>query len=116
MLTLLNYLRMYRKRSGLTQDEVGYLLGCANGSKVSRYEQRKRTPTLETALAYEAIFRVPVRDLFAGVFAAIERKTLKRIGRLGGKLSARVETPIIRAKLETLATAIRASRQSQKER
>lgn len=104
---LTHYLRTYRKRRGLTQDEVAYLLGLVNGSKVSRYERYKRLPTLETALAYEVIFRVSVRDLFAGLFGRIEKKILKRVGRLGKQLLARPETPLVNAKLEALAVTLR---------
>ncbi len=83
---LKNYLRMYRKKAALTQVEIAYLLGCKDGARVSRYERFKSLPTLETALAYEAIFRIPVRDLFAGVFEEVERKTLRRIERMAGIL------------------------------
>jgi DNA-binding XRE family transcriptional regulator len=107
---LTNYLRMHRKRSGLTQDEVGYLLGCVNGSKVSRYERYRRIPNLETALTYEAIFRIPVRDLFAGHFAEVEKKMLKRVGRLGRTLLAKPETPLVNAKLGALAVTLRGDR------
>jgi transcriptional regulator with XRE-family HTH domain len=112
MSRLTNYLRMYRKRSGLTQDEVGYLLGRVNGSKVSRYEHNGRIPNLETALAYEVIFRIPVRDLFAGLFGEVEKRILKRVGRLGKKLLPKPETPLVNAKLEALAVTLRGNRAS----
>src|SRR5207245_9679485 len=67
-----NYLLTHRKRSSLTQREVAFLLGCRHKTKVSDYEQRTRRPVLETALAYEAVFGVPVRDLFAGMFDEVE--------------------------------------------
>ena len=51
-----NYVRTYRKRSGLTQREVAFLVGCRNGAQVSRYEKRRRLPPLRTALACEAAF------------------------------------------------------------
>src|SRR6266852_154317 len=88
-----NYLRSYRKQSGLTQDEVGFLLGRRNGAQVSRYEKRHRLPPLETALACEAIFGVPVSELFAGVRQAVGRDILKR--RL--ELRARLHTKTPRA-------------------
>lgn len=69
--SLQNYLRMYRKRAGLSQDEVAFLLGVKSGAKVSRYERRRRVPPLETALAYEAIFRIPVRELFLGTYEQV---------------------------------------------
>jgi len=62
-----NYLRAHRKQSGLSQDEVAFLLGCESGSLLSRYEKRRRLPSRETALACEAVFGVPVAELFAGV-------------------------------------------------
>jgi transcriptional regulator with XRE-family HTH domain len=43
------------------------------GSKVSRYERFARTPSLATALTYEAIFGVPAREFFAGVYQRAER-------------------------------------------
>jgi DNA-binding XRE family transcriptional regulator len=46
-----NYLVMYRKRAGFSQDEVAYLLGAQSGSMNCRYERFKRKPSLEAALA-----------------------------------------------------------------
>ena len=66
--TLQTYVRSYRRRSGLTQSELGFLLGCQDESKVSRYERCARLPTLENAFAYEAVFGAPTRQLFAGVY------------------------------------------------
>src|SRR5437660_10555182 len=64
---LQNYLRTYRRKSGLTQQEVAFLLGRKNGAQLSRYEKRQHLPPLRTALACEAIFHVPVAELFGGV-------------------------------------------------
>jgi transcriptional regulator with XRE-family HTH domain len=63
-----NRLRSYRRRSGLTQRELAYLLGQQKESQVSRYESRKILPSLETALGCEAIFGVPVAELFPGSY------------------------------------------------
>src|SRR3989442_15204812 len=81
-----NYLRTYRKRSGLSQKEMAFLLGCREESKVSRYERRVRLPNLQTALAYRVIFGVPVHDLFAGIFEKVEKVTVKRAQLLAQKL------------------------------
>ena len=50
-----------------------------DGTKASRYERFARIPSLETALAYEVIFGVPVRELFAGVYERAERATARRV-------------------------------------
>ena len=77
-----NYIVTHRKRSGLSQREVAFLLGCQSGTKVSRYELFRRKPTLEGALACEVVFGVSVRELFAGVYQKVERGVVRRARRL----------------------------------
>src|SRR5207245_5960688 len=97
-----NYLKTYRKRAGLSQDEVAFLLGCRSGAKVSRYERLARRPSLETAFAYEAVFGVPARELFAGVFEKVEGQIKKRARVLAGKLGVTETDRTIRRKLASL--------------
>ena len=68
----------YRKRSALTQKDVACLLGVTSASKVSRYERFTREPGFYTALAYEAIFRRPVSELFPGLYQKIEAEVRAR--------------------------------------
>lgn len=81
---LSNYLRANRKRLGLSQEEVAFLLGSESGAKVCRYEQLVRDPGLETALAFEAVFQKSVSELFPGLWrkiseeVALRAKTLAR--------------------------------------
>jgi transcriptional regulator with XRE-family HTH domain len=81
-----NYLRMHRRRSGLTQREIGFLFGCKDGATLSRYERRKRLPSLRIAIACGAIFKIPVTELFPGVREEVDRDLASRIGRLGADL------------------------------
>lgn len=64
-------LRAYRRRAGLTQHDLGVILGYSDAGEVSRHERAKTIPPLITALAYEAVFRVPVSALFPDVRADI---------------------------------------------
>lgn len=73
-----NYVRTQRLRAGLSQSDLAFLLGCHSSSKVSRYEQLKRTPSFEAALACQAVFRVPVVDLFPGTYTLVERQVKRR--------------------------------------
>jgi transcriptional regulator with XRE-family HTH domain len=75
---LQNYVRSHRKRFGLTQDETAFLLGLNGGAKVSRYETFQGVPSLKTALALQALFGVPVAELFAGMYEQVEKETSKR--------------------------------------
>ena len=43
-----------------------------------RDESLAREPSLQTALAYEAIYGRPVRELFAGLYEQIERDVAER--------------------------------------
>jgi transcriptional regulator with XRE-family HTH domain len=101
-----NYLRTNRKQSGLTQQEVAFLLGCENGAQVSRYEKRRRLPPLETALACEAIFGIPISELFAGVRQSvgkdIEKRTLELRARLQAKTPTGSDAQVIAHKLRWL--------------
>jgi transcriptional regulator with XRE-family HTH domain len=81
MAPLPNYLRTNRKRLLLSQEEVAFLLGVNGpdrGIKVSRDENDARLPTLETALAYEAIYGTPVRELYAGLYEQAEQEVAER--------------------------------------
>ena len=86
MASLSNYLRTHRKRLAFSQEEVAFLLG-VNGTdkatKVSRDENSAREPSLQSALAYEAIYGTPVRELFAGLYEQVEEKVAERAKLLG---------------------------------
>jgi transcriptional regulator with XRE-family HTH domain len=73
-----NYLRTYRKRSGLSQDEVAFLSGCQTGTKVSRYE------------------------LFAGAYQKVEKKIINRAQLLARKLNRATPNRMATRKLEIL--------------
>ena len=81
MKSLPNYLKSQRKHLSLSQEEVGFLLGIAGmnkGNKVCRDENFTRVPSLQDALAYEAIYDRPVRELFAGLYQQAEQEVAAR--------------------------------------
>ncbi len=89
-----NHLRRYRKRRALTQEEIAFLLGARCGTKVSRFERSVRPPSLQTALAYQAIFGVPVHELFPGEF----QEAVTTVQGRAGQLSRRLELQADRSK------------------
>lgn len=99
---LKNYLRTYRKRTGLSQDEVAFLLGCHSGTLVSRYERFARNPRLETTLAYEVVLGTPARELFAGISQKVELRTFRRARLLARKLSEAKQDRMTGRKIEIL--------------
>ena len=82
-----HYLRACRKRSGLSQRDVGYLLGAKSRAQVSRYE-RRHAPPLRTALAFEALFGAPVSEIFAGMREVVEKELSRRVRELALDLRA----------------------------
>jgi transcriptional regulator with XRE-family HTH domain len=98
-----NYLKMFRRRSGLTQHEVARLLGCRSGSKVGRYELSRRKPTFETMLGYEVVFRVTLAHLFAGDYRHFLTRARKRARAIKRELvGTEPMTPLTKRKIEFL--------------
>ena len=83
---LVNYVRARRKKAGLSQRDLAFLLGYNKGGAVSRHELFRSVPPLIMALAYEVIFQTPIDELFPGlqetVEAAIERQITEFESRL----------------------------------
>ena len=102
-----NYLRANRKRLALSQDEVAFLLGAQSGAKVCRYERFVREPTLETALAYQAIFKRSVSELFGGLYQKVEGEVTERAKILAERKDGKSnrETTRKREAIAELATA-----------
>jgi transcriptional regulator with XRE-family HTH domain len=103
---LSNYLRANRKRLALSQDEVAFLLGTQSGAKVCRYEKFIREPSLETALACEAIFKRSVSELFPGLYQKVERDVAARARALVEKTDRRKPTRQTARKREALAALV----------
>ena len=97
-----HYLRTHRKRIDLSQDELAWLMGCQSGSKVSRHERSEDKPALENVLAYEIIFRLPAREIFAGIFEAVQLVVHRRVGELTRRLERANASPRMAAKLAAL--------------
>jgi DNA-binding XRE family transcriptional regulator len=89
---LQNYLRTYRRRSFLSQDEVAFLLGAKTGTRVTRHEGANRIPKMETALGYEVLFGVPLRELFASEAHKVETIIRQRLPELIRKAEEKGES------------------------
>jgi DNA-binding XRE family transcriptional regulator len=110
---LLNYLLSYRKRSALSQVDVAFLLGVHSSAKVCKHERFTQEPSLQTALAYEAIYRKPVSELFPGLFEKVQAEVKARAGTMEHMTFARNSAPIAKRKRETIATITRIGNRQQ---
>ncbi len=73
-----NRLWLTRKRRGLKQKQVAYLLNHRNVDQISRYENSSRTPTLQAALKLEIILGVPLRLLFTDLHEQLRAEIKER--------------------------------------
>lgn len=99
---LQNYILTYRKRYGLTQKDLAFLLGIKDSAKISKYEKFQQLPSLETALACQALFNIPVAELFAGIYEQVEKKTSKQAGILQRKMQKAKSNRVSARKAEFL--------------
>ena len=73
---LSNYLRTERMSAGLSQRELGELLGLSRSS-ISKMEN-EQSPTMTLMIAIEIVFHHPAREMFPDMFYAIEHGILMR--------------------------------------
>jgi transcriptional regulator with XRE-family HTH domain len=79
-------IRTLRKRSGLSQKELAHILGFRSEVAISRHERSDSVPDLLTALGYEAIFRVPVSELFPGLYETVAMGIEERLAKIESEL------------------------------
>jgi DNA-binding XRE family transcriptional regulator len=84
-----NYLRAHRRRSGLSQRELGILVGYGHGHVVSKHERSTSAPPLLIALAYEIVFEVPVGQLFTGFRSVVMESVARNMQDLKADLESR---------------------------
>lgn len=99
-----NYLRTFRKRSGLSQKEVAFLLGCEYGTNISRYERNQRLPTLKTVLTLELIYQSESKHLFEGIYHSLAYQLKNRTAILERQIKKQPTSPPLIHKLESLKT------------
>jgi transcriptional regulator with XRE-family HTH domain len=74
-------LRTQRRGWALTQRELAILLGGRSPTHIARIEAGKRVPSIEIALACQALFGIPPEVLFPNVYSEIEERLMERIYR-----------------------------------
>src|SRR5690242_6141144 len=77
-----NYLRVYRKRSPLTQGDIAYLMNLPDYSSISRYEKGQRSPSIEMLLVYHHLFNESIEIFFEPESAIVLSSLLERIRKL----------------------------------
>ena len=97
-----SYLKTHRRHYGLTQDEIAFLLGSTNGTRVSRYERLLRRPDLATAFGCQVIFGPSPREMFPGIYLEVEDQVFERVTSLATRLRSGTRSALIEHKLRVL--------------
>lgn len=74
----ISYLRPLRRRWGLTQRELAFLLGARTHSQISQIEALRAYPSLANAMACAIIFDTPLFELFPELYTKVCRAVLSR--------------------------------------
>lgn len=74
------YLRTHRKRRGLTQEELAFIIGC-KAVCISRIENGTRRPTLRLVVACHILFGEPINKLFPAFYAEVEDRVMRGAAR-----------------------------------
>lgn len=90
-----NTLWRIRKKRGLAQKQVAWLLGHRSSSLISSYERGERTPGIEAAFRLAVIYQCPVEKLFPEHWEAISSELTEKASKVPGTLF----TPISKLEL-----------------
>jgi DNA-binding XRE family transcriptional regulator len=99
--------RSSRRRSGLTQDEVAFLVGLRTASQVSRHESGEREPDLRLALGYKLIFNATVHELLPHIYFEVAQQIGNRARKLLDQRSEEPESQRSTCKAEHLRNLVR---------
>lgn len=75
---LISYIRPLRRRWGLTQGELAFLIGTKTPAMVSRIEAVKTYPSLAQAIACSILFDTPPSELFPELHGKVYEFLLKQ--------------------------------------
>lgn len=82
------YLLTLRKRWGLSQRELAFLLR-TSAAMLSKMERLERQPTASVVLSAEMIFGTSPSDVFPSLYEKVEAKVMKQAAILYERLEAR---------------------------
>lgn len=77
-----NCLRSHRRMSGLTQRELASVIGYLTRFQIARHEESSAIPAFIVAISYEVVFRVPISELFPGLYRSVEARIEEQLAQL----------------------------------
>jgi len=84
-----NYLRTYRKKLGLNERQLAFLLGLKSSARISAMELGQAVPTARECIALRLLFAQSFEKLWPRVALGVEATTVTNIRRLIARLRRR---------------------------
>lgn len=78
----ISLLRSWRRRTGLTQDDVAFLIGVRVASQVSRHESGERVPELRAVFGYKVVFGAGAQELLPRLYLDVAQQVADRAQKL----------------------------------
>jgi transcriptional regulator with XRE-family HTH domain len=66
-------------KSGFSRRELAEIVGLFNDAQVGRHERSDALPSLLAALSYQAIYKIPISELFPGLYETIAQRVEERL-------------------------------------
>lgn len=104
-----NYTKTCRKKTGLSQNEVAFLLGLKSSHFIVHTELGNENPTLSRLLLYHILYDKQVDDLYPELLEKLALEIFSRIAFLSKQLEKKNQTDIVKRKinyLDSIATKI----------
>jgi hypothetical protein len=73
-----NYVRTFRQRYCITEDELAFLVSHRSHTRISRIEVGRAIPNLAVGLALEVLSGQTPRQMFPGLYEAVEDEVMRR--------------------------------------
>lgn len=74
-----NYIRPHRVGLGLTQKELGYLIGNGDNARISKIESGSKRPSLKEIVVFELLFDKAISRIFPELYGEIANNFLQRL-------------------------------------
>lgn len=97
-----NLLRMYRRKTELSIEDVAQLLNMRDSSTLSRCERGFRKPNLEVIFTYHLLFEVSIEKLFENDMKYVFKKIERNIDPLIDELKQQEMNRRVEARIEFL--------------
>ena len=100
-------LRSFRKKTDLTQTDIGFIMNLPDYSNISRWEKGLRKPTAEMLLVYHLLFEIPFENLFQELKESLCANVVPRIGLLIHELKKQEPSRKVNSRIAFLTAVLK---------